>query len=119
MTDKPTLAVFSEVFGDSLRPAPQPTPPPAPTLATEGDAHNKLQRNVDLALDVHHKFMTTEPETAGDKRLALEAANMSVKAALATDPHGAQSPPGKHYGAVHAPRPVLEEEGRLRLRHPD
>ena len=85
MTDKPPLTVFSEVFGDTLRPAPQPTPPPAPTLASEGDAHNKLQRNVQLALEVHHKLMSAEPENAGDKRLALEAANMSVKAALATD----------------------------------
>jgi hypothetical protein len=79
----PFLPPNTDLFGDTLRPAPQPAP--APTLASEGDAHNKLQRNVQLALEVHHKLMSTEPETAGDKRLALEAANMSVKAALATD----------------------------------
>lgn len=69
---------------DRLEEALASTPSP-PVLATEGDAHNKLQRNVQLALEVHHKLMSAEPENAGDKRLALEAANMSVKAALATD----------------------------------
>lgn len=61
------------------------SPPPKPVLTSDGDAHNKLQRNVQVALDIHHQLMLAEPETAGDKRLALEAANMSVKAALATD----------------------------------
>lgn len=60
--------------------------PPKPTLTDEGsDAHNKLQRNVDVALDLHYEFMMADPESAGDKRLALESANTTIKAALATD----------------------------------
>jgi hypothetical protein len=73
------------VFGDTLRPAPQPAP--APTLATEGEAHSKLQRNVDLALDVHQQAMRANlPDVPqGDKRLMVESAHATIKAALATD----------------------------------
>jgi hypothetical protein len=87
MTDKPALVVFKEVFGDTLRSAQKPVPSPAPTLATEGDAHNKLQRNVDLALDVHKKAMDANlPDVPqGDKRLMVESAHATIKAALATD----------------------------------
>ena len=59
--------------------------PPTPTLASDGEAHAQLKRNLAVALEVHRDFMVAERETAGDKRLALEAANMTVKAALTTD----------------------------------
>ena len=61
--------------------------PPKPTLASEGDAHNKLQRNVDLALDVHQQAMRANlPDVPqGDKRLMVESAHATIKAALATD----------------------------------
>ena len=64
-----------------------PTSPP-PTLAAEGEAHSKLKRNLSKALDVHDKILDADlpPDLPhGDKRLMLEAANATVKAALATD----------------------------------
>lgn len=61
--------------------------PPPPTLVSDTEAHAKLKRNLSIALDRHKEIMDFElPDIpAGDKRLALEAANMTVKAALATD----------------------------------
>jgi len=82
MTEKPAAPIFNELFGDVLHPAPQPEPDP--TLVS-AEAHAKLKRNLGVALDRHHDFMTADQVTAGDKRLALEAANNTVKAALATD----------------------------------
>jgi hypothetical protein len=76
--------IFNKVFGDALRPAPQPEPPPL--VATE--AHEKLRRNLGLALDRHHDLIAkplTPETTAHDKRLALEASTSTIKAALATD----------------------------------
>ena len=82
MPEKPSAPIFNEVFGHVLQPTPKPEPDPA--LVSE-EAHAKLKRNLDLALDRHHDFMTAEQVTAGDKRLALESANITVKAALTTD----------------------------------
>ena len=60
MPDKPATPIFNEVFGDILNPAaPQPEPPP--DLASE--AHSKLRRNLDLALDRHQELIAT-PITA-------------------------------------------------------
>lgn len=57
------------------------------TLTSEGsEAHTLLKRNLTLALGVHRDAMTGQLEgEGGDKRLALEAANTTVKAALVTD----------------------------------
>ena len=58
------------------------------TLTSEGsEAHVKLKRNLAVALDVHHDAMTLDLPNVGvgDKRLMVEAANMTVKAALTTD----------------------------------
>ena len=82
MPEKPSAPIFNEVFGHILQPTSKPEPDP--TLVSE-EAHAKLKRNLDLALDRHHDFMTADQVTAGDKRLALESANMTVKAALTTD----------------------------------
>jgi hypothetical protein len=86
MTEKPN--VFKEVFGDALHPAPKPEPEPDPTLVSE-EAHAKLKRNLTKALDRHDALMDLPIDgpaaTAGDKRIVLEAANATVKAALTTD----------------------------------
>jgi hypothetical protein len=74
-----------DLFDKALPPRP---PPPPPTLASEGEAHQKLKRNLDLALDVHNQAMRAElpPDLpAGEKRLMVETAHVTVKAALATD----------------------------------
>jgi hypothetical protein len=81
MPEKPSAPIFNEVFGHILQPTPKPEPDP--TLSEE--AHAKLKRNLDVALDRHHDFMTADQVTASDRRLALESANMTVKAALTTD----------------------------------
>ena len=81
MTDKTNI--FREVFDEVLYTAPKPAP--ESPLVSDTELHAKLKRNLDLALDQHHNFMTAEQVTAGDKRLALEAANITVKAALTTD----------------------------------
>lgn len=63
-------------------------PAPPPTLAAEGEAHSKLKRNLDKALEVHLQAMSASLPgdiTAGDKRLMVESAHATVKAALATD----------------------------------
>jgi len=85
MTEKPALPIFNEVFGDLLRPAPQPAPEPAQTIGEEANA--KLKRNLDMALDVHQQAMSaTLPDVpVGEKRLMVESAHMTVKAALTTD----------------------------------
>jgi hypothetical protein len=51
------------------------------------EAHTKLARNLDLALDVHQQAMSASlPDVPqGDKRLMVESAHATVKAALATD----------------------------------
>jgi hypothetical protein len=86
MTEKPTLAVFREVFGDLLRPPLQPAPESEPAPTTGEEAQAKLKRNLSLALEVHKDAMTGQlVGEGGDKRLALEAANTTVKAALTTD----------------------------------
>ena len=82
MAEKPSAPIFNEVFGHILHPTPKPEPDPA--LVSE-EAHVKLRRNLDLALDRHNDFMTADQVTAGDKRLALEAANTTIKAALTAD----------------------------------
>jgi hypothetical protein len=84
MTEKPAAPIFNELFGDVLQPAPQPEPDPA--LVSE-EAHAKLKRNLSIALDVHKAAMeATLPNIEiGNKRLMVEAANMTVKAALTTD----------------------------------
>jgi hypothetical protein len=82
MTEKPSAPIFNEVFADILHSNPKPEPDP--TSVSE-EAHAKLRRNLDVALDRHHDFMIADQVTAGDKRLALEAANTTVKAALTTD----------------------------------
>ncbi len=60
--------------------------PERPALTVEGEAHAKLKRNLSMALEVHKQAMAQELQgEGGDKRLALEAANTTVKAALTTD----------------------------------
>ena len=83
MTDKPN--VFREVFDEVLYPAPKPAP--ESPLVSDSEAHAKLKRNLDMALDVHKQAMSaTLPDIpGGDKRLMVESANTTVKAALATD----------------------------------
>jgi hypothetical protein len=81
MPEKPSAPIFNEVFGHIRHSTPKPEPDP--TVSEE--AHVKLRRNLDLALNRHHDFMTADQVTAGDKRLALEAANTTVKAALTSD----------------------------------
>jgi hypothetical protein len=57
-----------------------------PPLTSDAEAHTKLKRNLAVALDVHNEIMTFRLDAPpADKRLALEAANATVKAALATD----------------------------------
>jgi hypothetical protein len=86
MTEKRALPVFNEVFGDLLRPASQPASEPEPSSTTGEKTHAKLKRNLDLALDVHKDALSFRLEGENsDKRFALEAANMTVKAALTTD----------------------------------
>jgi len=83
MTEKPALPVFAEVFSDVLRPAPQPAPP-----TTEEEAHTKLKRNLDLALERHGEILSqpiTEETNARDKRLAADVGASTIKAALTTD----------------------------------
>lgn len=60
---------------------------PSPTLAIEGEAHEKLKRNLHLALDLHGDIMegAQVAENASDRRLMAEVATATVKAALATD----------------------------------
>jgi hypothetical protein len=88
MTEKPTLPVFNEVFGDLLRPAPQPAPDSEFAPSTGEAANAKLKRNLNLALERHKDIMSLDigPESpVGEKRLVLEAATATVKAALTTD----------------------------------
>jgi hypothetical protein len=57
-------------------------------LTSEGEAHEQLKLNLSQALKLHKQIMNFElpPETtAGDKRLAADAANATIKAALTTD----------------------------------
>ena len=70
-----------------LAAATLPADEPEPPRAVASEAHAKLKRNLDLALDVHKQAMQFElPETdAGSKRLAVESATATVKAALTTD----------------------------------
>ena len=64
-----------------------PTPPP-PTLASDGEAHAKLKRNLNKALERHSEILDI-PIVAdmpiGDKRLVHDAATATLKAALTTD----------------------------------
>jgi len=71
---------FSDLSCDELFEGPPP-------LTTATEAHEKLKRNLDQALDWHSAAMAGElPDLpAGDKRLGQESANMTVKAALTTD----------------------------------
>ena len=64
---------------DSLAPASKAT------LAFEGEPHAKLKRNLNLALDKHEELMSMVPESVGDRRIILDAATATVKAALTTD----------------------------------
>jgi hypothetical protein len=66
-------------------PAPQPAPEPPRVIPTE--AHAKLARNLDTALDVHHAAMSANlPDVPlGDKRLMVESANSTLKASFAVD----------------------------------
>jgi len=68
------------------------TPPPSGSamgLTSPGDeAHVKLKRNLSLALDRQHEFLgapVTPEMPVSEKRMVLEAAGATVKAALATD----------------------------------
>ena len=60
---------------------------PPPPILTSSEAHAKLKRNLDMALDVHQQAMSaTLPDVpVGEKRLMVESAHATVKAALATD----------------------------------
>jgi hypothetical protein len=65
-----------------------PAPPPGTTLASEGEAHEQLKLNLKQALNLQKQIMGFDlsPDlTASDKRLAADAANATVKAALTTD----------------------------------
>jgi hypothetical protein len=61
--------------------------PPTTGLTSDSEAHAKLKRNLTLALDVHKAAMSAElPDIpVSDKRLMVETAHVTVKAALATD----------------------------------
>lgn len=75
-------------MSDSGLPWDQIQPETKGSLTFEGEPHVKLKRNLSLALDVHQQAMKGElpPELpAGEKRLAVESASATVKAALATD----------------------------------
>ena len=62
--------------------------PPKALVADDTEAHIKLKRNLLKALDRHDEFLSSElsPDmSVGDKRMVLEAATATVKAALTTD----------------------------------
>jgi hypothetical protein len=74
---------------DAGEPAAQPTynePEPPRVAATE--AHTKLKRNLDLALERHEEILSrpiAEESDVRSKRLVAEVATATVKAALTTD----------------------------------
>ena len=61
--------------------------PPEPPVVAESAAHEQLKANLDLALGVHRRAMSAELPNipTADKRLMVESAHVTVRAALQTD----------------------------------
>jgi hypothetical protein len=65
-----------------------PADEPEPTRAVATEAHAKLKRNLDLALERHEEILSrpiVEETDVRNKRLVAEVATATVKAALTTD----------------------------------
>jgi hypothetical protein len=82
-----THDVFDDIFGPELNPV-APEPPPVAAQLVGGDAHAKLGRNLDLALqrqtEILSKPITDETEPR-EKRLVADTAHMVVKTAAGID----------------------------------
>ena len=77
-----------DIFDAGPPAAPVPADEPEPPRAVAAEAHAKLKRNLDLALERHEEILSrpiAEETDARNKRLVAEVATATVKAALTTD----------------------------------
>jgi hypothetical protein len=77
-----------DIFDAGPPAAPLPADQPEPPRAVAGEAHAKLKRNLDLALERHEEILSQpirEETDVRNKRLVAEVATATVKAALTTD----------------------------------
>ena len=77
-----------DIFDEEPPAAPLPADEPELTRAVAAEAHAKLKRNLDLALERHEEILSqplAEETDVRNKRLVAEVATATVKAALATD----------------------------------
>lgn len=77
-----------DIFDAEPPAAPLPAGEPEPPHAVAAEAHAKLKRNLDLALERHEEILSqpiAEETDVRNKRLVAEVATATVKAALTTD----------------------------------
>jgi len=77
-----------DIFDEEPPAAPLPADEPEPPRAVAAEAHAKLKRNLDLALERHEEILSqpiAEETDVRNKRLVAEVATATVKAALTTD----------------------------------
>jgi len=77
-----------DIFDEDPPAGPLPADEPELTRAVAAEAHAKLKRNLDLALERHEEILSqplAEETDVRNKRLVAEVATATVKAALATD----------------------------------
>jgi hypothetical protein len=77
-----------DIFDEEPPAAHLPADEPEPPRALVAEAHAKLKRNLDLALERYEEILSqpiAEETDVRNKRLVAEVATATVKAALATD----------------------------------